>query len=131
LCSREADGAATVGLAEVLGARATAVHVDRMTLPVRLDAGGAGAMVAPDSRYVDLSLKRNIGLLVAQMLPGWERVLFLDDDIKGIRAAGGRAAASRLDEYTAIGLRIKGQPDNSVVCHAFRDTGGDQSTFIG
>jgi hypothetical protein len=131
LCSREADRTGAVAAAGAIGARATAVDVDRTALPVPLRAGAVAAVVAPDGRYVDLSLKRNIGLLVAQMLPGWKRVLFLDDDIVGVRPADVRAAASRVDGYTAIGLRIEGQPDNSVVCHAFRDTGGNQSTFIG
>jgi hypothetical protein len=30
-----------------------------------------------------------------------------------------------------VGLTIEGFPDNSVVCHAFRDAGGGQDTFIG
>src|SRR5215813_13470026 len=40
-------------------------------------------------------------------------------------------AASLLDTHTAVGLSIGGFPDNSMVCHAFRDAGGWQETFIG
>lgn len=46
----------------------------------------------------------------------------------------GKTSASRavslLDTHTAVGLRIEG-PDHTVVCHAFREAGGRQDTFIG
>ncbi|WP_146173814.1 hypothetical protein [Saccharothrix carnea] len=79
----------------------------------------------------DIGLKRNIGLLVSR-LAGWEVVAFLDDDIlmpdpRDISAAAGLVC----DGYAAVGLHIGGFPDNSVVCHAHRETGGDQGTFIG
>ena len=33
----------------------------------------------------DLSIKRNLGLLLARML-GWERIFFMDDDIRDVHA---------------------------------------------
>jgi hypothetical protein len=78
----------------------------------------------------DLSLKRNLGLLLA-CTANWRRVLFLDDDIVGTRPADVHTAAAYLDEHSAVGLRNVGFPDNSVVCHAFRFTSAFQDTFIG
>jgi hypothetical protein len=78
----------------------------------------------------DLSAKRNLGLMFSHML-GWERVVFLDDDIRVPDPEDLSKAAGLLDTHAAVGLRIGGFPDNSVVCHAFRDAGGDQGTFVG
>ncbi|HCU95395.1 MAG TPA: hypothetical protein DHU96_22865 [Actinobacteria bacterium] len=81
-------------------------------------------------RRTDLSAKRNLALMLCYML-GWERVVFLDDDIRIPNAVDLRHAAGLLDTYNAVGLGIGGYPDNSVVCHAFRLAGGAQETFIG
>ncbi|HET9895788.1 MAG TPA: hypothetical protein VFQ44_12745 [Streptosporangiaceae bacterium] len=81
-------------------------------------------------RRIDLSPKRNLALMLCHML-GWSRILFLDDDITGLDPDDMRAAGSLLSTYSAVGLQIGGFPDNSVVCHAHRDTGGRQSTFVG
>jgi hypothetical protein len=78
----------------------------------------------------DLSAKRNLGLMLSHML-GWERVVFLDDDIMVSEPKDLTNAVGLLDTHTAVGLRIGGFPDNSMVCHAFRDAGGDQGTFVG
>jgi len=81
-------------------------------------------------RRTDVSTKRNLGLLLSHMLR-WKRVVFLDDDIRVPDPADLSRAASLLDTHTAVGLSIGGFPDNSMVCHAFRDAGGWQETFIG
>jgi hypothetical protein len=78
----------------------------------------------------DTSVKRNIGVAVSRM-SGWESVLFLDDDIDIEHAEHVVEAASILDEYDMVGLTNVGYPDNSVVCHARRDVGLDQDTFVG
>lgn len=78
----------------------------------------------------DQSAKRNLGLMLSHML-GWERVVFLDDDIRIPDPDDLGKAAGLLSTHAAVGLRIGGFPDNSVVCHAFRDAGGDQGTFVG
>ena len=78
----------------------------------------------------DLSAKRNLGLMLSHML-GWERVVFLDDDIRIPDPGDLSKATGLLDTHAAVGLHIGGYPDNSVVCHAFRDAGGDQGTFVG
>jgi hypothetical protein len=78
----------------------------------------------------DLSTKRNLGLLLSHML-GWNRVVFLDDDIRVPNPNDLSRAVGLLDTYAAVGLGIGGFPDNSMVCHAFRAGGGAQETFIG
>lgn len=81
-------------------------------------------------RRTDISAKRNIALLLSRML-GWSRVLFLDDDITELDPDDVRRASGLLDTYNAVGLRVGGMLDHSVVCHAYRQAGGSQQTFIG
>lgn len=81
-------------------------------------------------RRTDVSAKRNLALVLSNML-GWERIVFLDDDIQVPEPGDLSKAAGLLDTHTAVGLRNTGFPDNSVVCHAFRAAGGEQETFIG
>jgi len=77
----------------------------------------------------DLSVKRNIGLLLSRML-GWERIFFLDDDIRDLEWSDLCEAATMLGPYGAVGMRAVDFPDNSVVCHGHRKTGGYQDVFI-
>lgn len=81
-------------------------------------------------RRSDLSAKRNMALMLSAMM-GWRRIMFLDDDITGLPAGDVRTAAGLLDSHHAVGFRIGGFPDHSVVCHAYRDAGGSQQSFIG
>lgn len=82
------------------------------------------------ARRTDVSAKRNLGLLLSRLL-GWSRVLFLDDDITELNPADMWTASGLLDTHNAAGLHIGGFPDNSVVCHAYRQAGGSQQSFIG
>lgn len=82
------------------------------------------------ARKTDLSAKRNLALMLSRMA-GWSRILFLDDDITGLNPDDVRRASGLLDTHNAVGLRIGGFPDNSVVCHAYRQAGGEQQSFIG
>jgi hypothetical protein len=80
--------------------------------------------------HTDLSTKRNLGLLMANML-GWRQILFLDDDMRGLEVHQFARASLLLERYRAVGFRVRKYPDNSVVCHAHRLTGARQDTFIG
>jgi hypothetical protein len=82
------------------------------------------------ARRTDTSAKRNLALMLGHML-SWSRVLFLDDDMTGLKADDVREASGLLAVYNAVGLKNVGFPDNSVVCHAYRDAGGQQQSFIG
>jgi hypothetical protein len=82
------------------------------------------------ARHLDLSTKRNLGLLLARLL-GWRHVLFADDDIRGLDVGMLARGSSLLGRYGAVGFRVDQWPDNSVVCHAHRLGGGNQDTFVG
>lgn len=80
-------------------------------------------------RVTDLSTKRNLGLILARML-GWQRIFFLDDDIRDINPADMHSTVSMLGSFHTAGMRVTDYPDNSVVCHAHRMTGGRQDVFV-
>jgi hypothetical protein len=81
-------------------------------------------------RRTDTSSKRNLGLLLARALD-WKHVVFLDDDICIPHPEHLTDAVRLLHTFDGVGLTVTGYPDNSVVCHAHRETGGFQETFIG
>jgi hypothetical protein len=84
-------------------------------------------------RNSDLSMKRNTGLLLAQML-GWERIFFIDDDIRAVSAGAVLSTVSLLGAaghgYRTAGMSVASYPDNSVVCHARREVGEYQNVFV-
>ena len=94
------------------------------------DGTGKGVCGARNS---DLSVKRNTGLLLARML-GWERIFFMDDDIRSITADTVLSAVSLLGAdgqgYRTAGMSVEKYPDNSVVCHARREVGEFQDVFV-
>lgn len=130
LCSGSASVAGTVALAS----RVDLVAVDVDRLPPRVLPGSATAELLRGTdfdRRTDTSLKRNLGLVIARLMD-WEHVAFLDDDITVPTPGDLEVAAGMLSSsIAAVGLAVGGFPDNSVVCHAHRETGGDQGTFIG
>jgi glycosyltransferase involved in cell wall biosynthesis len=85
----------------------------------------------------DLSLKRNLGLLIAR-LAGWKKVVFMDDDIYGIEPGGLLRASAALDSNPiscflveagdAVHDRLPTE-DNSAVCHALRLAGRKQNVY--
>jgi hypothetical protein len=83
-------------------------------------------------RDSDLSVKRNVGLVLARML-SWERIFFMDDDIRDLDSAMLRSTVSLLagdDRYYSAGMSADEFPDNSVVCHARRAIGEFQGVFV-
>jgi hypothetical protein len=77
----------------------------------------------------DLSMKRNLGLVLARML-GWHRIFFLDDDIRDITYPDLQTTVNMLGFYSAAGLWVTDFPDNSIVCHANRMTDGSQDVCV-
>jgi hypothetical protein len=130
LCSGESDPGTAIEAAGEVGAKAVAVAFHGAELPLALDTGQVVSDLPHGAKYHEISLKRNVGLLVSHMTT-WRRVLFLDDDIRIADNFHARAAAGWLSDFHAVGLRIKDFPDNSVVCHASRSVGNPQSTFVG
>jgi len=90
---------------------------------------------APDLREAcadrssDLSVKRNIGLLLGR-LRGWNKILFVDDDIRQLRPLHVERLSSILDRHAVASFASREFPDNSVVCHARRLAGLDQDVFV-
>jgi hypothetical protein len=124
--------------AEAVSALATEYDVDL----IAIDVGDIDDSVMPRfetsqlvghtgfDTHADTSFKRNLGLLIANSV-GWQRVVFLDDDIEVSAPRDLRLAAGLTDAYAGVGLSLVGFPDNSVVCHAYRESGGEQDTFVG
>ncbi|SNT44516.1 hypothetical protein SAMN05421812_106120 [Asanoa hainanensis] len=129
LCSMRANADEAYRAARRVGVRLIAADVHRgVTLPnFHTSALLANGRFRPRG---DLSLKRNLGLALSKML-GWNRIAFLDDDIRSVRPDDMRAAAGLLDRFSMVGLGNAGFPDNSVVCHALRAVGVKQGTFVG
>lgn len=131
LCSHNGDAAKAVRAAREAGVRAFAIDTGHVPADVVPEFATTRLLAAQDLlHHPDTSFKRNLGLLVAD-LSGWARVAFLDDDIRLPRPADLREAAGLLDRYAAVGLANAGMPDNSVVYHAYRESGGQQDTFVG
>ncbi|MEV7094068.1 hypothetical protein AB0M80_14665 [Amycolatopsis sp. NPDC051045] len=131
LCSLRSTASSAALEAKSAGVRALAIDID--LLNPGLVPEFATDQVLRSTRFrrqTDTSFKRNLGLLIA-VLAGWKRILFLDDDIELPNPADLDVAAGLLGEYPVVGLANVGMPDNSVVCHAIRDAGQKQDTFIG
>ncbi|MFB9687630.1 hypothetical protein [Amycolatopsis plumensis] len=131
LCSLRAEAVSAAARARQSGVAVTAIDVTQLPHSVVPEFATDRLLLRNDlHRLVDTSLKRNLGLLIAR-LAGWERILFLDDDIALPDPADLTTAAGLLDDYAVVGLANGGMPDNSVVCHALRYIGAAQDTFIG
>ncbi|WP_432832096.1 hypothetical protein [Dactylosporangium sp. CA-092794] len=134
LASRKARGAEIVQKIEDWGIVADVIVIDMPARPIQqlpaLETTADMFVDTPFRRKTDVSAKRNLGLLLARAI-GWRQVMFLDDDITIPDALDLRRAAELLDGHAAVGLEIKGMLDNSVVCHARRDLGDNQGTFVG
>jgi hypothetical protein len=135
LCSRSSVATEVVEIAR--RHRAEAIVIDVTTWPGGIlprFATGKLLTRAGFWRSADTSHKRNLGLLLARLW-GWHSVVFLDDDITIPDHEDLRMAAWLTEEYAGVGIAIDPKrpsyPDNSVVCHAYREAGGDQGTFIG
>jgi len=87
-----------------------------------------GLLALTSGRTRDLSMKRNLGLVIARMLD-WQRLMFLDDDIYDISEEDVNTLADGLDDHSVSVLIPDEYPDNSVACHAYRLGGGEQGKF--
>jgi hypothetical protein len=69
-------------------------------------------------------------LLLARLC-GWQAIMYLDDDIRDLTASAVSWAADLTTCFQAASFRIGYYPDNSVVCHAHRLSGGQQDILPG
>nr|BFE64909.1 hypothetical protein GCM10020063_094350 [Dactylosporangium thailandense] len=132
LASRQARADAIVREIEDNGIVADVVAIDVDSVPKRMPALETAGLLDRTlfRRGTDVSMKRNLALLLSRAI-GWRQVMFLDDDITVPDALDVRRAAALLPTRAAVGLHIGGMWDNSVVCHARRELGDRQGTFIG
>lgn len=117
-------------LCELDREQVTVIGLDKDYQHERLDFLTQRHPEAVSPAHLDISRKRNLGLLISRICD-WQRVLFLDDDIYEIDPEQVAVAAAVLDSYPVAGFKVTHYPDNSVVCHAYRLAGGEQDTFIG
>jgi hypothetical protein len=96
---------------------------------LRLDTSADHFRKLNGHRTSNLSLKRNLGLLLARYR-GWRKIMFLDDDIIGVTQEHVARVAHHLDSNRFAGLRTLRFEDNSVVCHANRLAGKPQGIFV-
>jgi hypothetical protein len=132
LCSHQAQVPRVVDrVNDTFGARALVVEVpDKYRIPQAPERTSAQKFRdANDNRSSDLSVKRNLGLLLARMC-GWRKILFVDDDISQLRATDIARLTGYLDRYPVAGMSSRDYPDNSVVCHAQRLAGLGQDVFV-
>lgn len=117
--------------AETPGARCWAVDMNGLQSYGRVPSFKTSEFtLAIDNSYGDLSLKRNLGLLIGRAA-GWKTVLFLDDDIYGLNSTAVRRAVGGLEHHTVVGMPATEFPDNSVLCHALRTISGhEQDVFV-
>jgi hypothetical protein len=111
------------------GARGVAVRLgDDYKLPTSLRTMSDEFADVSGKRVSDLSAKRNFGLLLARRR-GWNKIVFMDDDITTTATAVGRMAY-QLDDHPIVGMACRNFPDNSVLCHARREAGFRQDVFL-
>jgi hypothetical protein len=116
-------------LAGVQPGRITLLTVRTGTEDHLLDLGASLPQSLVSPAALDISRKRNLGLLIGRVC-GWTRMLFLDDDIRKLNVPKLSSAAALLDDYPVVGLQVKKYPDASVVGHARRLTGRRQEPFV-
>lgn len=133
LCSRRSSADAATALAARAGVEIVAVDIAEASADLVPEFRTTTMLRGRGGRFdrrTDTSLKRNLGLLLAAVA-GWERIVYVDDDVMIPRPDDLADAVGLLDRFTGVGLSVGGYPDNSVVCHAYREAGGAQDTFIG
>jgi hypothetical protein len=132
ICSRQAKvDQVAARVAATPGARALLVDMsDAYALPRQpCRTSMPQFRAASGGRESDLSLKRNLGLLLARLC-GWNKISFLDDDVTLERPEVFARLASELDENQIAGMVCRDYPDNSVFCHARRLAKRPQGNFV-
>jgi hypothetical protein len=130
LCSGGAYKEAVIKMAARSGVEAYAADIPARN-PLRVDfrtSADKQLAAANLGRNPDLSVKRNLALSLARLL-GWKKLMFLDDDIHGVAPIGVTMLAEALEGHSISAFIPRDFPDNSVVCHANRLSGGKQDVF--
>ena len=131
LCSRQAKvDQVAERIGRVIGARGIVVQIDSgYRIPgLTLETSSPTFLSASAGRSSDLSVKRNVGLLLAR-LNAWRKIAFIDDDIT-VAAADIARLGHQLDHHQVAGMACREYPDNSVFCHARRLAKMPQDVFV-
>jgi hypothetical protein len=131
LCSGQANRAQVADrIGRAIGARGIVVEVDDdYALPgLRFETSSDVFAKVSGGRTSDLSVKRNVGLLLARM-QGWRKIVFVDDDIT-LSGQDVHRLAYQLESHQIVGMACRDFPDNSVFCHARRLARLPQDVFV-
>ena len=132
ICSKLVQYDEVIDMAVDAGVKACAldlpVHPANPPGPIFATSSDDELAAASSMTIRDLSTKRNLGLVLARMM-GWQRLMFMDDNIYGITKEDVDALAAGLSDHSVSVLIPEEFPDNSVVCHAHRLGGGNQGVF--
>ena len=116
-------------IGRIPGARGLVVPVGGYALPGEAFETSSPTFAAiSDDRASDLSLKRNLALLLAR-LRGWRKIIFVDDDIS-LSPSDVARLSDQLDNHQIVGMMCTDFPDNSVFCHARRLARLHQEVFV-
>jgi hypothetical protein len=132
LCSRQAKAERVAERVErTFGARAIVVDIldGYQLLDHQHETSDEAFRELSADRSSDLSLKRNIGLVLAR-LRGWKKILFVDDDIHQLSPRDISRFSGSLDRHPVAAMASVDYPDNSVVCHARRQAKLKQDVFV-
>jgi hypothetical protein len=130
LCSKKASAQAAQELIHSAGISGLGVDIPtHYTHPLVSGFATADFADAIAHRHSDLSLKRNLGVLIAR-LAGWQKIFFLDDDIGSLSASALHEAAASLDQHDLAGFIAGEYPDNSVIRHAERLSGTEPGRHL-
>jgi len=132
VCSKKVDRGQVISMASQENVKVYALDLPSHPanpLGISFATSSDEELVAASSGLTrDLSTKRNLGLVLARML-GWQRLMFLDDDIHDVSEEDVDALAAGLGDHNVSVLIPEDYPDNSVACHAHRLGGGEQGKF--
>jgi hypothetical protein len=130
VCSKEVHGREVVEVASQVGIEAFAIDLPSANpFGIAFATSSDAELVATSPGWTrDVSMKRNLGLVLARLL-GWPRLMYLDDDIRGVAVDDVDAMVAALEDHSVSALIPEHFPDNSVACHAHRLGGGMQDVF--
>ena len=131
LCSKQAKVDQVADrIGRVIGARGIVLQIDEgYRLPdLAFETSSSAFTTASADRASDLSVKRNIGLLMARQ-HGWRKIAFVDDDIT-LSAQDLVRLGQQLEHHQIAGMACRDFPDNSVFCHARRLAKMPQDVFV-
>jgi len=85
-------------------------------------------IISPYTEW-DLPQKRNYAIWFS-IYNKFTKILFIDDDIRGISSSLLERGASNLDRYTIVGCFVENFPDTSIVGHLEISSGNEIKCFI-